>query len=261
MSSVQTRSKPNCFNALHQLNRRLKHGEAPEQVLKSMEGKTGLIAFGFSAGEGAAVINLVNHIPVECKEIYEAGAALHGMNKGPITHAGLGHQCMRVGFAPELIGDEWSERMRNTPTSLIPCAERIVGDFEALPAGLRKPSGAPEVQRMTRITRAWELAITKFGSMVPQKLVADELPGLAELFRKRVFDDWLYSQTEECPTDVNLGAVPEFQKILCKHQSSIDKAGGVPNLSSLSIILTEKGHTPVHTYIYIIFTCHILIYV
>ena len=191
-----------------------------------MEGKTGLKAFGFSAGEGAAVINLVNHIPVECKEIYEAGAALHGMNKGPITHAGLGHQCMRVGFAPELIGDEWSERMRNTPTSLILCAERIVGDFEALPAGLRKPSGAPEVQRMTRITRAWELAITKFGSMVPQKLVADELPGLAELFRKRVFDDWLYSQTEECPTDVNLGAVPEFQKILCKHQSSIDKAGG-----------------------------------
>jgi hypothetical protein len=221
MSSVQTRSKPNRFNALPQLNRRLKHEESPEQVLKSMEGKAGLKAFGFSAGEGAAVINLVNHIPVECKEIYEVGAALHGMNKGPITHAGLGHQCMRVGFAPEL-------------TSLILCAERIVGDFEALPAGLRKPSGAPEVQRMTRITRAWELAITKFGSMVPQKLVADELPGLAELFRKRVFDDWLYSQTEECPTDMNLGAVPEFQKILCKHQSTIDKAGGVQTYPHLA---------------------------
>lgn len=79
-----------------------------------MEGRLGLKAFGFSAGEGAAVVNLVNHIPLECKEIYEAGAALHGMNKGPITHAGLGNQRMRVGFAPDLIGDEWSERMRNT---------------------------------------------------------------------------------------------------------------------------------------------------
>lgn len=224
MAAVATRSKPNAFNALHQLQRRLKQGDTVEQVLKAMEGKNGLKAFGFSAGEGAAVVNLVHHIPVSCKDIFAAAVSEFGIVKGPLTHAALGHVCMRPGFQPELIGDDWAVAMKNTISSLNLVAERLIMDFKALPAGLRKPAGAPEVQRMTRICRAWELVLQKFGSLVPQKLVEDELPGLNALFNKRIFDDWLFSLSEECPSTIDLTGVAEISKIIAKHQTSIEKA-------------------------------------
>lgn len=224
MASVATRSKPNAFNALHQLQRRLKQGDTVEQVLKAMEGKQGLKAFGFSAGEGAAVVNLVHHIPVSSKDIYAAAVSEFGMVKGPLTHAALGHACMRPGFQPELLGDDWAVAMKNTTSSLNLVAERLVMDFKATPPGLRKPAGAPEVQRMTRICRAWELVLQKFGSQVPQKLVEDELPALHALFKKRVFDDWLYSLTEECPANIDLAGATELSNIIAKHQTSIEKA-------------------------------------
>lgn len=145
MAAVATRSKPNAFNALHQLQRRLKQGDTVEQVLKAMEGKNGLKAFGFSAGEGAAVVNLVHHIPVSCKDIFAAAVSEFGIVKGPLTHAALGHVCMRPGFQPELIGDDWAVAMKNTISSLNLVAERLIMDFKALPAGLRKPAAAPEL--------------------------------------------------------------------------------------------------------------------
>lgn len=224
MAAAATRTKPNAFNAMHQLQRRLKQGDTMEQVLKVMEGKQGLKAFGFSAGEGAAVVNLVHHIPPSCREIFAAAVCEFGIIKGPVTHAALGHPCMRPGFQPELIGDDWSLSMKNTSSSVILAGERLVMDFKDLPPGMRKSAGAPEAQRMTRICRAWELVLQKFGSMVPQKLVEEELPGLTSLFRKRIFDDWLYTLTEECPATIDLNGVAEMSKIIAKHQTSIEKA-------------------------------------
>ncbi|CAK9104678.1 Uncharacterized protein SCF082_LOCUS48825, partial [Durusdinium trenchii] len=224
MASVQTRSKPNAFNALHQLQRRLKHGETVEQVIGHMEtGKSLKSIFGLSGAEGAAVFNLVHHLPTACKNIYERGVAEFGIVKGPITHAGLGCHAMRVNFAPDLIASDWSANMKNTQSSLLLVAERIVGDFKALPPGLRKSAGAPEVQRLTRIARAWEICLNKFSGLVPHKTMVEELPILKDMFAKRVFDDWLHNLTEECPAEINLGSVPEFHKVLCKHQSSIEK--------------------------------------
>ena len=77
---------------------------------------------------------------------------------------------------------------------------------------------------MCRITRCWEVVMEKFSSQLPQKCVEAELPKLKALFEKKIFDQWLFTMTEECPAEIPLSAAPEIQKLLVEQQSSIEKA-------------------------------------
>ena len=225
MSSVLTRAKPNAFNALHQLQRRLKQGETAESVLGANESsKTLRSLFGFSQQEGAAVQNLVHHIPASCKAVLEGAVATYGIVRGPVTHGALASPAIRLGHEPDLIAPDWCRSMKNTQTSLQLAVERLVADYTALPAGLRKPAGPADVVRMTRIARCWELVLAKFSKQIPHKLFLDESNNLDGLFRKRCFDDYLHAMVEECPAEISLQGMPEFQKILVKHQHSIDQA-------------------------------------
>ena len=224
MASIQTRAKPNAFTALHQLQRRLRHGETLEQALGALQSAKSLKAiFGLSQAEGAAVVNLVSHIPAAAKEILEIAVSEFGMVRGPITHAGLGAASFRLGHEPELIAQDWSQRMKNTSSSLVLAAKRIVEDFKGAPPGLRKPAGAIEVDKMARIARCWELVLEKFSAQLPQKSLQAELPKLQSLFEKKIFDQWLHTLTEECPAEIKCSQLPEFQKLLVEHESSIEK--------------------------------------
>ena len=180
--------------------------------------------FGLSQAEGAAVQNLVSYLPATVKDIFAHAVAEFGIIRGPITHGGIGCQTFRLGAEPEVIAPEWARRLRSTSSSLTLAATRIVEDFRAAPAGLRKPAGPVEVQRMCRITRCWEIVLEKFSSQLPQKSVEVELPKLNALFEKKIFDQWLFTMTEECPAEIPLSSAPEIQKVLVEHQSSIEKA-------------------------------------
>ena len=180
--------------------------------------------FGLSQAEGAAVQNLVSYLPATVKDIFALAVSEFGMVRGPITHSGIGCQAFRLGAEPEVLAPEWAQRLKNTTSSLVLAATRLVEDFRAAPVGLRKPAGAVEVQRMCRITRCWEIVLEKFSSQLPQKSIEAELPKLKLLFEKKIFDQWLFTLTEECPAEIPLSAVPEIQKLLVEHQSSIEKA-------------------------------------
>lgn len=224
MASVMTRAKPNCFNALHQLRRRLKLGESVTQIIGSYEaGKAPKNIFGMTPAESAAVVNLVHHIPQVAQEVFAKAVCEFGMVKGPITHAGIAAPCMRVNFEPDLIADDWSKHMVNTTASLELTALRIVEDFRAAPPGLRKPAGAPEVARATRICKCWELVLSKLRALIPPASFDSEKDRLTELFKKRSFDDWLFSLTEECPAELDISKCGEFAALVAKNRASIEK--------------------------------------
>lgn len=219
-----TRAKPNCFNALHQLRRRLKMGETLDQVVGSYEsGKAPKHIFGVTPAESAAVVNLVHHIPQAAQEILAKAVCEFGMVKGPITHAAIAAACIRVNFEPALIADDWSKSLINTSSSIEMAAVRIVADFRSSPVGLRKPVGQPEVSRITRIARCWELVIAKLRTLIPAAAFESEKERLKELFMKRAFDDWLVGLTDECPAELDVCKCGELAALVSKHRASIEK--------------------------------------
>ena len=140
MGSVSTRAKPNCFNALHQLSRRLKQGEKLSAVVGSADAgsKVSKSIFGMGLAESGAVVNLVHHLPLECRAVFGKAVAEFGIAKGPVTHAALAAHQIRVGYQPELISDDWSMNMRNTEESVIRASKRLVEDFRQAPLVLDK---------------------------------------------------------------------------------------------------------------------------
>ena len=219
-----TRAKPNAFNALHQLSRRLKHGEKLSAIVGNLDsGKIPRSIFGMGAGETSAVINLVHHLPLECRQIFGAAVAEFGIVKGPVTHAAIGAPSIRVGFQPELISDDWSVNMRNTEESVVRACKRLVQDFRSCPPGLRKSATAPEVGRMCRISRAFDLVLQELAAQLPGSVFENEKPTVVGYFEKRAFDDYLFALSEECPAQIDLTKVTEIHAILAKNKASVEK--------------------------------------
>eukprot|EP00435_Cladocopium_sp_Y103_P013890 s1776_g3.t1 len=187
MGSVATRSKPNCFNALHQIARRCKQGEKLSAVVGNFDsGKYPKSVFGMGPGESGAVVNLVHHLPLECRQILGNAVAEFGIARGPVTHAAIASVNIRVGFQPDLISDEWSVNMRNSEDSVIRTCKRLVMDFKMAPPGLRKSTTAAEVARMTRICRAFDLFMAELASQLPGNSFDAEKPVIIGLFEKKV---------------------------------------------------------------------------
>ena len=108
MASVITRSKPNCFNALLQLKRRVVQGQTLQEILRNYAGTKSnrLSILGMSPAESAAVVNLVHHLPEDAGALLEQSARQHGMFKGAFSHAFVAAQELRVGFEPSVVGPE-----------------------------------------------------------------------------------------------------------------------------------------------------------
>ena len=190
-------------------------GDAGAKVSKSI--------FGMGLAESGAVVNLVHHLPLECRSIFGKAVAEFGIAKGPVTHAALAALQIRVGFQPELISDDWSLNMRNTEESVIRASKRIVEDFRQAPPGLRRSATAPDVAKMARISRAFDLVLAEVRSQLPGNVFEDEKDSLVSLFEQRVFDDYLFALTEECPMQIDLVKISEINAILVKNKASAEK--------------------------------------
>ncbi|CAK9095039.1 unnamed protein product [Durusdinium trenchii] len=224
MGSVMTRAKPNCFNALHQIYRRLKQGKKLSSVVGNFDsGKIPKSIFGMGAQESGAIVNLVHHLPLECRAIFGNAVAEFGIAKGPVTHAAIAAPHIRVGYQPDLMAEEWSINLRNTEESVTRAAKRLVEDYRQAPPGLRKSATAPDVAKMARISRAFDLLLGEFAGKVPSSVFEAEKPSLVSLFENRVLDDYLYTLTEECPAQIDLTKVSEIGVILANNKAAQEK--------------------------------------
>lgn len=92
--------KPNAFNALHQLQKRLKLGEHLDGIMSAWDSpKTIKSIFGMSPAESQAVQNLVHFIPPLAVQKFQRAVAEYGIVRGPISHAGLASEALRVWFS------------------------------------------------------------------------------------------------------------------------------------------------------------------
>ena len=182
MASIVTRSKPNCFNALFQLQRRMVQGQPLQEILGNYAGvkSSRLSILGMSPAESAAVVNLVHHLPTEATRLLEHSARQHGMFKGAFMAS---HE-LRVGFEPSVIGPEWKTLLRNDNESVTLAVKRVLENFNSAPEGLRKAAGPQEASRTAPIARAWLLAKSQIASKLPEALYrAASTSGLASWWK------------------------------------------------------------------------------
>ena len=228
MASVVTRSKPNAFNALHQLRRRAIQGQSLQDILggyaNTKNARQSIL--GMSPAESAAVVNLVNHLPDKVVQLLESTAREFGMFKGAFTHQFVAAEQLRVGFEPKVVGNEWRARLRNDDDSILLAVQRIIDGYRNTPAGLRKAAGQPEAARMVRIARCWMLVTEKIKAKLPDSLFQSEAAELQKMFFKGCFDEFLERLCEECPTDYDVEGLPEVKVLMARHQETLNKAGG-----------------------------------
>ncbi|CAE7328154.1 unnamed protein product [Symbiodinium necroappetens] len=226
LSSVMTRAAPNAFNSLHQLYRRVKHGETVEDIVHAYQApKSVKSVLGMGPAESQALVNLVHFIPKQAQAILSMAAVEFGMKRGVISHAGLGCAAMRVGYAPsDVAAPEWKERLTCTSSSIILCCERLVGDWKKTAPSMRKTSGPTEVTKMSKICRCWEIVIAQLRGQLTSDQFNKSHANLHEAFLNASFDDQLQLITEECPAVVNLKDIPDIATVLELHSTEIEKA-------------------------------------
>lgn len=123
---------------------------------------------------------------------------------------------MCIGGGPVLLTDSWTASMRNQQSTVKLLVQRIIGDFENMPQGMKKSMGPSDVARMQRITRMFELCLQQLAKNIPSNTYEAELPALQEAFMTGAMDAPLFDITEECAVEIDIRQVPEFRDIMTK---------------------------------------------
>lgn len=217
-----TRSKPNAFNHLHQLQRKLALGESLDKMISQWQNpKVARAVYGMGATEATAVINLMKFIPVSCVERLRLMATKYGMVKGPITHQALASKAICVGYTPDVSSNIW-KTMVNTENIVDMLVRRLVQGWVDLPAGLRKSVGPDQVQAMQKIVGAFNVAVTVFSGLVPSEVLDSEFPSLRHAFDSGCMDIHLAAAAENNPWPWDLSDIPEFRSVLVRLQSDVE---------------------------------------
>jgi hypothetical protein len=158
VQTILTVSKPNAFNHVHQVQRKLKlTGGVVEDKLESMTQRD-VQVMGLSPSEAAATLNLLKHVPAQAVEKLRRAAAKHGMWRGPVSHAGLACPALRIGYKPTCDDANYAAELTNTPATVNAMVDRILDDWVQAQVGLRKTTGPDLVlhyQRICSVHETW----------------------------------------------------------------------------------------------------------
>ncbi|CAK8986676.1 unnamed protein product [Durusdinium trenchii] len=215
MGSTLTRTKPNCFVNLHQVERKAKFHDADvtTQMAKFAEGLSG---FQLSPAEEAATKNLNSEQRTKLAKI----GTSHGMIKGPFSHASIGCRGLRLGFKPSMENEWWNERMVNNSETQDLIIDRIFNDWRQLPVGLRKTCDENAVFAFQKICRCFQLYLDHLQSKIPAELFVTERKRLMEAFFLGTMDDHLKSEADSQPV-LDCARIPDFKAIIDRLHSEV----------------------------------------
>jgi len=116
LSTTMTRTKPNCFNTLHQVERKLMLMDTgTDSDLTKARSKLNanllMSEFGLTPAEAAATLNLCVYIPEDVKKLLCKIGSTYGMWGGPVGHTFVGAKALRVGYKPTVEDEWWSVHM------------------------------------------------------------------------------------------------------------------------------------------------------
>ena len=112
LASAATRSKPNAFNHLHQIERKVKLGVKREMCIEQLQTpKVAQSVFGIGKTEAEALVNIAANMDSGSDGIPRNGATRFGIAKGPISHAGLACSSICLGYGPTKGLMQWDDLM------------------------------------------------------------------------------------------------------------------------------------------------------
>lgn len=223
LTSVMTRSKPNAFNHLHQLHRKLAVGESLDKMLQHWQNpKVARSVYGMGGFEAAAVLNLFKSIPAHTVEVMRLAATKYGMIKGPLTHGAIGCKAICVGFSPDVPSSVWKPMMINTEAMVDQMVHRLIDGWVDLPPGLRRSVTPENVAAMQKIVAAFHIAMTVFQTLVPADVFDQEHPQLMASFMTGSMDTKLAAAAESNPWPWDLNDIPEFKAIIVRLRTDLE---------------------------------------
>lgn len=223
LTSVMTRSKPNAFNHLHQLQRKLAIGESLDKMMQQWQNpKTARAVYGMGSYEAAAVLNLFKSIPADTVNYMRLVAAKYGMIKGPLTHGAIGCKAICVGYSPDTSSPVWKSMMINTDVMVDMLVHRLVDNWADVPPGLRRSVTPDGVVAMQKVVAAFHIAVQVFKTLVPPDVFDNELPKLKESFQSGSMDTQLAATAEANPWPWDLTDILEFKTILTRLQTDLE---------------------------------------
>lgn len=218
-----TRTKPNAFNHLHQLQRKLALGESLDKmVLQWQNPKVARAVYGMGIYESAAVLNLHKSIPSETVQYMRLAATKYGMVKGPLTHAAIGCKAICVGYSADVCSTAWKPMMVNTPEMVDMLVRRLVEGWVELPPGLRKSVTPDNVTAMQKVVAAFHIALHVFQTTVPADVFHTELPNIKAAFLSGAMDSQLSAAADTCPWPWDLNDLPDFKHVIARLQTDLE---------------------------------------
>ncbi|CAE7226915.1 unnamed protein product [Symbiodinium microadriaticum] len=210
--SVLSRSKPNCFTYVHQIDKRVQLFDYdPRQQLNAF--KEAAAQFNLSRGESDAVENLLLHISPASREMLTKMSSTFGMVRGPISHSGIASRALRNNFHRESGIAFYEDKLGNAEGTVELILSRVYKDYINTAVGLRTSASDEKVQQLQKICRMFQLFLEQLATRLSQEVFSAERPNLVECFMSGSFDDELLEQAEKLPVPLDCAALAEFRHL------------------------------------------------
>ena len=156
LTTVMTRTKPNCFNYLFQI---LKKTRIHQSDLRSQYDvfRNAAYEYGLSKAEHDAVENLLLHVSPQTREALSKFASTYGMVRGPITHAGVASKALRSNYLATTDVGFYEDRLGNDEKTVELIIKRIELDFLNVAPGMRTSASDEKVQYLQKCARMFLL--------------------------------------------------------------------------------------------------------
>jgi hypothetical protein len=214
-----TRIKPNAFNNLHQIERKMKlSGSTTESTISAMTAQAMLQEFGLTHAEADATLNLALYVPAAPKKALTKAACTWGMWRGPFSHAFLACPALRLGYMALLEDDWWASKMKNVESTVGMIVQRCLDDWEGQPSGIRKTGGNDLCLLLQKICRVFELYMELLQDALPPAAFLEESGPLEHAFLLGCFDEQFKNDADDQPRPLDIKTVPEFAAVIKRQE-------------------------------------------
>ena len=221
MASAATRRMPNCFNHLHQMRKMEVLGCNSGNDAVDWNKKTSVMrAFNIGPAEAAAALNLARHLTQDFVENMQRLVQRHGFIRGPLTHAALALECIRVGKGPAMASMRWAEDLRNDTYSLSLLARRIELDWEATPKSMRKSFTPQQMAQKQIICATFNKARLTLKTLIPDAMFIVEFPILEQRFLEQLMDAELELAAQNQSDPWGMDELSDIKAILRRMEAS-----------------------------------------
>ena len=154
--STLTRVKPNAFNYLFQIMKKVKlHASDPRTQNDAFRAAS--TDYGLSRAEHDAVENLLLHISPPARDFLTRLGSTYGMVKGPISHQGIASKALRATFMVKTEIGFYEDKLNNDEETVNLILERIKLDFLHTAAGMRTSASDEKVHSLQKVSRMFLL--------------------------------------------------------------------------------------------------------